>query len=120
MEVQSIPGHKIEATDMNLAGIIANALNDHYPNWGWAVHVDSEGGLVNVLNHVISGSLMRDYGYTLMLSDLTNYKATVKKAITAGGELLERAGVPRGPYKGQDILKVEGAEPQDQPIWKKT
>ena len=116
MKIQQIPGYKIEAADMALAKMISDTLNYHYPGWGWGVHVDSTQGIVQIINLIISGSMPRDYGYMLKMKNLKDYRSVVKNAVLAGGESLERAGVKRGPYTGQEIFFVEGVEPQDQPL----
>jgi hypothetical protein len=50
------------------------------------------------------------YGVTLHIQGLINAKELAKKTVWAGGELLERAGIARGPYRGQVMEMLEGAK----------
>ncbi len=115
--IHRVDDDPIDPVDLVLAKEASDALERHYPGWGWMVHVNSEGGVVYIKNGVMSGAILRDYGYVFKIANINwNHGVMVKKIVTAGGEFLERAGVGRGPYKGQDIIRVEGVEERFQPI----
>lgn len=94
----AVRGHKAELNDMLLAKTIGDHLEAAYPMWGWMVHVDSENGIVNVICARLLPLNFQTYGYTLKMADLHDPTIIRKKAIQAGGELLERAGARRGPW----------------------
>lgn len=117
MKFHGVPEHDIDPIDVNLARIIGDTLEKHYPGWGWMVNVDSEGGVVNIINGVMNTSLQKQYGYVLMMTQVSNtYDMIIKETVMAGGELLERMNLPRSRWKGEEPKKVEGARPQDQPF----
>lgn len=116
-EVGGIPAHEIDMADITLAKEAADELERHYPGWAWHVHVASDIGIVTIKCGIISASLMRDYGFIYKITDINwNAKVMAKKIMIAGGEFLERAGMRRGPYKGEPIIHVEGVKESDQPI----
>ena len=117
MRLKKVTYHNVEIDDMNLAGLISNTLEKHYSGWGWLVRVDSEGGIVEIINGIMNATLTKQYGYVLKLAKLNNtYDMIVKQSVNAGGELLERMGVPRGPWRGDGGGKVEGVKASHQPL----
>ena len=98
----AVPGHDADPIDLNLAKTIADTLEYHYPGWGWEVNVNSEGGIINVINGVLNDGMNKLHGYVLHISNMNNYKIIHKKVIMVGGELLERANMPRDRWKGQE------------------
>jgi len=119
MEIIPVDGHKTEIADMQLAKLIGDTLEQHYPGWAWMVNVDSEGGVVNVINGFIQSCLAtnRNHGFTLHLRNIAGRpQYAIRAAIRVGGELLERANVERGPFKNQIIKHVEGVSPHHQPL----
>jgi len=117
MEIRADEGHDIVYSDVMLAKAIGDALEENYAGWGWAVNVNSEGGVVDVHCLLIEGELGRTYGFRIFLNEINHtVKSVRKKAIMAGGEILERSGVPRGPYRGQEIKFVEGVPFKHQPL----
>ena len=116
-EVGGIPAHEIDMADITLAKDAADTLEKHYPGWAWHVHVSSEGGVVYLKSGIIAAALMRDYAWVYHLSDINwNYQVMAILIFMAGGEMLERAGMRRGPYKGEEIIHVEGVRENHQPI----
>jgi len=101
-DIISVPYHDIDPIDLTLAKTISDTLEQHYPGWAWQVNVNSEGGIVNVMSGVLNDGRLRNYGYVMHISDLNNYRAVCKKAIMVGGELLERANMPRRRWQGQE------------------
>lgn len=104
-EFTQVPGHNQEVDDILLAKRAADQLHKHYPNYPWAVHVNSEGGVMNIFNLAVSSV----YGYVLHLRNVYG-DPDLKRVMRAGGEILERAHLFRGEYKGEDVKTVEGAK----------
>ena len=90
---------QITANDMVLAKEMADALFAHYPGHLWGVTVDGKQGMAYIRNLSLSGK----YGYKLRL--VANYSASEfrKRVIRAGGEILERYRLDRGPVKQDQI-----------------
>lgn len=86
----------------NAAEILALA----YPNHSW--WVECKQGVLIIKHFGISGTI----GMVRHCSTLDYSAADFKCEIyTAAGELLERAGLPRGAYDGQPVLGFE-ADPE--------
>ena len=95
-----------EVLAMEKAKQVGDTLNQHYPGHLWAV--SWQGGVLVVKNLAISSF----YGFVIKYADsfsATNLAAT---AVKAGGELLERAGMPRGKWDGEFAKQLEGSAPQ--------
>lgn len=109
--LQTFDGHTYTANDEILAKRSADLLNKHYPGYLWAVNVNSDekGGCLFIKNFSISYR----YGYTLHINKLD---PTLKKVVTAGGEILERAKMARGSYRGGRPLHIDGVADKHQPI----
>jgi hypothetical protein len=117
LKIHAEENHPVDYGDVMLAKDIGDALEECYAGWGWAVNVNSEQGVLYVRNLIIEGQLQHSYGFMIKLSEINHTQKSVrKKAIDAGGEILERAGVERGPYKGQKIKFVEGVKFSHQPL----
>lgn len=106
-DIISVPYHDIDPIDLNLAKTISETLERHYPGWAWQVNVNSEGGVVNVINGVLNDGRPANYGYVLHIANLNNYKDVCHKAVMVGGELLERYNMPREGWKGQEPTSME-------------
>ena len=98
------PGHDIDPIDFQLAKTIGDTLEKHYPGWAWQINVKSEAnaGVINVISAVLNDWTPKMYGYVLHLGKLGSHKDIVHKAVVAGGELLERANMPRDRWSGQE------------------
>lgn len=72
---------------------IADLLERHYPGWLWAVQPDERGGVINIFSLRLSGQ----WGWRIKTKNIQN-DPTLKLALEAGGEILERFGQRRGPY----------------------
>ena len=103
------PGHSLDPLDFSLAKTIGDTLENHYPGWGWQVNVKSEAGqgIINVISGVLNDWTPKMYGYVLHIGKLGNYKDIARKAVIAGGELLERCNMPRDRWKGQEPKQME-------------
>lgn len=84
---------KVKASTVMLVKGIADALERHYPGWLWAVQPDERGGVINIYSLRLSGQ----YGYRLHTGKIQDDPGH-KKALEAGGEILERFHQKRGPY----------------------
>ena len=93
-----------DAQDMNLAKDIAEILHEYYPGHLWAVTV--KGGIAMIKDLYISSL----WGYVLKYKDIVGDAGARKKAVMrAGGEILERAKLERGPRQlGQEVIAVDG------------
>lgn len=109
--LQTFDGHTYDGNDEILAKRCAEMLNSHYPNYLWAVNVNSEwnGGVVIIKNYSISYK----YGYTLHIAKLD---AKLRKVLMAGGEILERARMARSTFKGGMPKFIDGVPDKHQPI----
>ena len=110
--IHAVPAHRLG--EYELAGRAAELLCQHYPGHPWAVFVDSEqsGGVMYIYNWGVSFS----YGYVLHLS--TVYAdPSLRCVIRAGGEILERAHLPRGHRERDQVVRhIEGVPARHQPI----
>jgi hypothetical protein len=96
-----------EILDMEKAKEVAETLNQKYPGHLWAVSV--QGGVLVVKNLAISTF----YGFIIKHHDSYSASDLARTACEAGGELLERAGMPRDkPWDGNMARKLEGSDPR--------
>jgi len=102
-KIEGVPGHPLG--DVVLAKAIAEKLDAHYPGHLWAVHLNDEslGGVAIIRNLAISFM----YGYVLKLSSIYA-DPSLSCVVTAGGEILERATMARGPWDGQYPAGADG------------
>lgn len=91
---------------MSVAKDVGDVLNQHYPNHLWAV--SWQGGVVVVKNLAISAH----YGFVLHPEKFATSSEMTRKAVEAGGELLERANMIRGKWEGHFAETLEGADPR--------
>jgi len=112
--IHPVEGHALEVADISLAKNIAETLHAKYPGHLWAVNVNSEGGVVDIKNFRISSR----YGIRLLLNTLTPFDRTAMSLIVnSGGEMLERAKMPRGRATGELATDVEGIPNRHREIW---
>lgn len=97
-------GDASEILDMDKAKEVGETLQRHYPGHLWAVAF--QGGALVVKNLAISSF----YGFIIKHHDSFSATDLSNKAVEAGGELLERAGMPRGKWDGQFANKLEGSD----------
>lgn len=84
------------ASTVILVKAMGDTLERHYPGWLWAIIPDERGGVVAILSLRLSG----EWGYRLKLTDVQgDPRVGMDKVMRAGGEILERFGVPRGTYR---------------------
>lgn len=104
-DIEIVDGKQRDVNDMLLARNISEILHRKYPRHLWAVHVNSEGGVVNIFNWRVSYK----YGWVFKYVDLTPFDSQAeRKVCNAGGELLERAYLKRGRATGENAEFVDG------------
>lgn len=110
-EIKTFDGHGYDANDEILAKRSADLLNQHYPGYLWAVNVNAteKGGVMFIKNFSVSYR----YGYVLHIEKLDT---KLRKVVTAGGEILERARLNRGKWKEEELLHIDGVPDKHQPI----
>jgi hypothetical protein len=92
---------------MEKAKCVGEILNKHYPDHLWLVCW--QGGALVVKNLALGSH----YGF--IMKDDSDYGVLSHRAVEAGGELLERAGLRRGKWDGEMPDHLEGSDPK---IWK--
>jgi hypothetical protein len=90
----------VQLRDIELAKQIADKLHDAYPGHPWMVWAESTQGVV-VVRHQ-GQEQWEKYGFVLHISKLDPLH---KRAVIAGGALLERMGVLRGKFRPEDFTK---------------
>jgi hypothetical protein len=96
-----------ELLDMEKAKEVGDELNKCYPGHLWAVSV--QGQVLVVKNLAISSF----YGFVIKHHDAFSASDLARMAKVAGGELLERAGIPRDkPWDGRMAQQLEGSDPR--------
>lgn len=87
-------GSQAGAYEMGVCKQVGDELERAYPGWSWMVTVPPKGGVVQIR----SMHMNPRYGFVVKLTQ--NYSAShlAKEAMRAGGELLERTGMPRSRY----------------------
>jgi len=93
-----------------IAKVAAQILCDVYPNHLWTVGW-MPGMALAVKNMAIPGN----YGYTLDCTKIASASEFKRLVRTAGGELLERCGMPRGAWNGEFATHLDGADPRHMP-----
>lgn len=94
--------------DLDKAIEIAHVLDHHYPSHRWSVEVSHEQGIVNIrlLYYDPLTFSNRTWAFVLKLADLAT-DPSMRDVVRAGGELLERWGLPRG--KAQENVGLRAA-----------
>lgn len=85
--------------DALLAVAVYTKLEQHYPGHNWRVSADREQGVVDIwLQYLDKLRKNARWGYTLFVSRLDS-DPEMRCVVRAGGELLERYGLPREAYR---------------------
>ena len=95
-----------EIENMDDAKAVGEALETAYPGYLWMV--SSARGVLSVK----CGMLSQFGNYGMILEKHYSASNLKELAIRAGGELLERCGLPRGKWPGYLPDKMEGADPR--------
>lgn len=93
---------------------IGDLLWQHYPGHQWIVE-PPKGGVV-VIRHGLIGA-RHGWGYVLHVKDFSTWDALRDRVILAGGELMERANIRRGPVRDSDDAPkhIDGLPDKHQP-----
>lgn len=81
---------------------MGDALEKAYPGWRWMIQPDERGKIVNIW----SLALHDQWGYTVRFVN-TSIERAKKMAIFAGGEILERFGMPRRRFNPMFLRGME-------------
>lgn len=81
------------AQDLSLSRRAGEVLEKHYPGYMWAVHADTNGGVLFIHNLALHGK----WGFQINLRKAYS-DPSLKCVIAAGGELLERYRMKRGKF----------------------
>jgi hypothetical protein len=83
--------------DLETAAAMHGVLQQHYPGHTWATSADHATGMANVrLLYLDTLGVNARYGFQLHIAQLKS-DPTMRAVIRAGGELLERFRLRRGP-----------------------
>jgi len=82
---------RIAKLEMWTAKAIGETLVKNYPKRQWGVNVDIPGAMVVIT----CPSLSHTHGYHIAMKN-DNIETLCKRAVNAGGEILERYGISRG------------------------
>ena len=97
-----------EIRENEMCAYVGRQLERNFPGYKWFVQCTWHTGVVTIKNMNLHG----DYGFVLHLGKLLNEKPREGKllqddklplAVEAGGEMLERVGLPAGPRPGYKI-----------------
>lgn len=100
-------GDPNEVLEMEKAKEVGDTLAKHYPGHLWVVSF--QGGVLVVKNLAISSF----YGFVIKHHDSFSASDLAAKAVLAGGEMLERAGIDRNkPWNGRMAETLEGSDPR--------
>ena len=81
---------QMEINENKICSVVGRCLEQHYPGYMWNVECTWYTGCVTVKCLDIHG----DYGFIIHLKDLV-HDIGLQLPMKAGGELLERCGLPR-------------------------
>lgn len=96
-----------DSADIELCGKVSDILNRAYPAHLWMVGCDHKAGLIYVELPYGNSVKAFPYGFALHIGKLGGAKTMKKKVQWAGGELLERWGLPRNKAH-KDVLSIAG------------
>ncbi len=109
---------KMAVADIQLAAVIGEVLASAYPGYSWWAWSDLENGVAGFRCGEINVSLGSHlpYGINLKITEEVNHKTLSRKVVFLGGELLERASLPRSRWNGDFPTKVDGVKDAHQPL----
>lgn len=93
--------------DLNDAKVVGEILERVYPGWLWMVSIHPGGAI-----YARCGQLTHfgNYGVLIHPNERASRYRLMRKAVQAGGELLERCGYARGKWTGEFPHYLEGAD----------
>lgn len=87
---------------------IGELLGKHYPGHPFMVEVNFVQGLAHISIPVLLGN----WAYLLKLDNIANHADFTSAVVKAGGEILERFGIPRSTIDVAAYLKAFGSIPR--------
>jgi hypothetical protein len=84
---------KCRASTVVIVKRVGDILESNFPGWAWVIAPDERGGIITIR----SMRLDARYGYLLHIARIQD-DPQLSAVLRAGGEILERAGMPRGRY----------------------
>lgn len=109
MTTEVITLEQTGAYEMGACQQVGDALERHYPGWMWMVASPPKSGMV----FVKSGFMDPAYGFKLNLPRSYSASDLAHEAVLAGGELLERVGMPRSKYDFDRERAAQNKSPMD-------
>lgn len=87
---------------VNLARDGMALLHKHYPGWQWAIQINQKGGMMNVFNLHLHDT----WGFAIRIIEAERDPG--RNIFTkAGGDILERFGMPRGGISFKHLLEMK-------------
>lgn len=88
---------EFDVADIKVCNDVNDILTRYYPGHFWMVGCNHKAGTVHIeLPYQTRIQTRFPYGYLLHITSLSNPDVMKKKVMIAGGEMLERYGLPRG------------------------
>lgn len=103
-----ILGQATDEKGIDLPMRVWHMLRSAYPTYSW--HVSEQGGML-VIKELGLSAIYGAYGMAYPVHKIESYTAFKQQVIFLAGELLERAGLPRGGWDGQRPA-LEGTDPR--------
>lgn len=104
-------GHGVtRAADLALGKQIMEILVSHYPLHNWGVEVNHEAGhiVIRLIYKDFEGNVrVANHGVVFFIHKLSGEQDLRYKVIRAGGEWLERYGIPRGKATPEAIMDAK-------------
>jgi hypothetical protein len=83
-------------------------LQRHYAGHQWKIESDARQGILKIQIHALMGDTLH---YVILLDNVDGVTAFDAAVMKAGGEILERYGLPRGPMELDKFLESRAATP---------
>lgn len=99
-------GSSHDLADIALCKWVYERLERDYPGHDWMIGANSESGVVTIDLPYEKPPQYRNYGYLLHIRPLHGTATAKRRVRYAGGELLERFGLPRGPATDETRARV--------------
>lgn len=96
-----------DARDLDICREVMSELQRHYPNHNWHVEANAASGHV-VIKLPYPDKMQKNgkFGVLLHLRSMDSASGFVKKILWAGGELLERFGLPRSGATVETVINA--------------
>lgn len=94
--------------DERLCNQAMSVLQLHYAGHQWKVESDARQGILKIQIHALMGDTLH---YVILLDKVDGVAAFAAAVKTAGGEILERYGLPRSQMNVDKFLEARAATP---------